>query len=59
MKEINNKNINTFKLSKQIVIPVYIMDEYNEFKNINIRCNDFLKFIISNYYLYFKKIILE
>jgi len=31
------------------------MDDYNEFKDINIRCNDFLKFITSKYYLNFQK----
>ena len=31
------------------------MDDYNEFKDINIRCNDFLKFITSKNYLNFQK----
>ena len=55
IKEIKDKNISIFKLSKQAVMPAYIMDEYNEFKNINIRCNDFLNFITSKYFLFFQK----
>ena len=52
IKEIKYKNIYIFELLKQLVIPAYIIDEYNEFKNINIKCNNFLKFITSDKYLY-------
>ena len=55
IKEIKYKNISIFELLKQSVIPAYIIDEYNEFKNLNIRCNNFLKFITSDRYLYFQK----